>query len=194
MQQRQQQLRKMRLLLTGVPLLQLTGTATPAAARDVNASDHAASPAVAAPAASNNSIQAAAHLVLPHQLPANCFSAAWQLPSSIYPNLPAVEATLKSSSSNNSAGIGSASVLNAAQHNTAGAAGAGRMRSSSAAAAGGNAALEGLPPMRGKRARILKDGSLTLIPYGHDESMLWLRRVHTFIGAVRCGAGWWSCV
>eukprot|EP00775_Hariotina_reticulata_P005832 gene5832-6073_t len=40
-----------------------------------------------------------------------------------------------------------------------------------------------------KRARILRDGELTLIPYGHDESQLWLKRVATFIASVRSVLG-----
>ena len=39
-----------------------------------------------------------------------------------------------------------------------------------------------------RRARILKEGSLTLIVYGADESLKWQMRVSSFLHAVRCPA------
>jgi hypothetical protein len=179
LQQRQQQLQQLRLMLAGMPLLQLANKSDTAAAAVAGAeggSSDSAQPAAAAAAA--NGLEAAD---LPVQLPSGCFSASWQLPGSVYANLPAVEATLKGSSSSSTA-------QKAAHQKPANAAAGNRgTGSSTAAAAGGGVWADGLPPMRSKRARILKDGSLTLIPYGHDENILWLQRVHSFIGAVRCG-------
>ena len=36
-----------------------------------------------------------------------------------------------------------------------------------------------------KRARILKDGTLTMIVYGADEALKWQLRISKFFGAVR---------
>ncbi len=44
-------------------------------------------------------------------------------------------------------------------------------------------------PPRQRRARILRDGELTLIKHGEDEKMLWMQRVHGFIGRTRWVAG-----
>lgn len=183
-QQRQQQLRQLRLLLAGMPLLQLASSSNAAGtAAAPAAAIEGTSPDSAAPAAAAASDLAAADL--PVSLPSGRFNACWQLPSSTYPNLPAIEAALKGSSGNSSS-LGT--TPKAAQHKAAGAGAAGSRVHGSAAAGGAVwPQQDGLPAMRAKRARILKDGSLTLIPYGHDESMLWLQRVHSFIGAVRCG-------
>jgi hypothetical protein len=110
---------------------------------------------------------------LPVVLPSGCFNECWQLPCSTYPNLPAVEAA---ASKGNSSSLSPSAALKAAQD---------KLNTAAGAAGSIRIGPDGLPAMRGKRARILKDGSLTLIPYGHDENMLWLQRVHSFIGAVR---------
>ena len=39
-----------------------------------------------------------------------------------------------------------------------------------------------------KKARILKDGQLTLIVCGAEEAFKWERRVASFLNAVRCAA------
>ncbi len=36
-----------------------------------------------------------------------------------------------------------------------------------------------------RRARILKDGTLTMIVYGADEALKWQLRISKFFGAVR---------
>ncbi len=41
-------------------------------------------------------------------------------------------------------------------------------------------------PAAAKRARILKEGALTLILYGADEALRWQLRVSSFLHAVRC--------
>jgi hypothetical protein len=168
-QQQQQQVRQMRLLLAGMPLLQLPGricadTST-AAERDTTPDDP--------PSGSAADVAGAA--ALPAVLPGGCFGASWQLPGSAYHSLPAVEQAASKGSSNSSSAASPSAALKAAQEKLAAAGAAGSSR----------VGPDGLAPMRGKRARILKDGSLTLIPYGHDENMLWLQRVHSFIGAVR---------
>jgi hypothetical protein len=173
-QQRQQQLRQMRLLLAGMPLLQLPESFTScpasaaAAAERGTMDDGLSTDAAAADASATPSF-------FPVVLPPGCFNHSWQLLGSAYPNLPAVEAALKANS--NSSSVSPSAALKAVQDKLNAAAGA----TGSSRIVG----TDGLPPMRGKRARILKDGSLTLIPYGHDENMLWLQRVHSFIGAVR---------
>jgi hypothetical protein len=167
-QQRQQQLRQMRLLLAGIPMLQLSESVMISPASAAAATDNVLS--LSATAGGDVSAIPA----LPVVLPSGCFNESWQLPGSNYSNLPAVEAALRD---NSSSSLSPSAALKAAQDklNTA------------AGAAGSSSRIgpDGLPAMRGKRARILKDGSLTLIPYGHDENMLWLQRVHSFIGAVR---------
>jgi hypothetical protein len=114
--------------------------------------------------------------VLPVRLaPESTFGAAWQLPASCYSLLQPASAAA-----------------------AAAAASKGRVPSSStaaAAAAGGWAQgmwQGGSTPMlssrtvpQKKRARVLRDGELTLIPYGQSEAELWGRRVHSFLGAVR---------
>jgi hypothetical protein len=106
-------------------------------------------------------------VVLPAQLPPQgTFGAAWQLPASCYSHL-------------------------LLQPPEAGAATAARDRgqgtSAAAAAAGllGAVGSSGVGGRGSKRARVLKDGVLTMIPYGQTEAELWGKRVHGFLGAVR---------
>ena len=66
-------------------------------------------------------------------------------------------------------------------------------------------ALPRLPPHAArpikKKARVLRDGQLSLILFGFDEKLVWARRVGTFIRSMRavlgdrslqtrCGDGW----
>jgi hypothetical protein len=107
---------------------------------------------------------------LPLQLPDGVYGAMWQLPGSCWQSVTATATGAgKSSKGGSSRGMG--------------------------AAAAGTPGPALPPPPRpngsndgsktAKRARILRDGELTLIPYGHDESQLWLKRVATFIASVR---------
>jgi len=116
-------------------------------------------------------------------LPAQCapestFGAAWQLPATYY--------TLLLPTAANTAAAGTSSRHAAA---AAGRLSAGFSRGTGKGSAGGlvqEAGFSGgavLP--KGKRARVLRDGQLTLIPYGLSEAELWGKRVHGFLGAVR---------
>ena len=39
------------------------------------------------------------------------------------------------------------------------------------------------------KARLVKEGSLTMILYGDDERLTWQKRIAQFCGAVRCVRG-----
>ncbi len=51
------------------------------------------------------------------------------------------------------------------------------------------AAYELQPQRRFKRARVLREGALSMILYGFDEKLLWAKRVGTFIRAMRGALG-----
>lgn len=40
------------------------------------------------------------------------------------------------------------------------------------------------------KARLVKEGSLTMIVYGDDERLVWQKRIAQFRGAVRCACIW----
>lgn len=200
-QQRWKLLRRLKLLLSGVPLMHLavdsgstdseiqqrTGSSNSTDTlhgASLDGSSQAAAAAAASyggwlPSSSQSCLQGTD---LPLQLPASCFSEAWQLPSSTYFVLPAVQAALKVKSSSGTT-AGSTGGKAVQQQRGAGPGGARVQGSVAAYGPGGGGGG------RAKRARVLKDGALTLIPYGHDESLLWMQRVHSFIAAAR----WEEC-
>lgn len=45
--------------------------------------------------------------------------------------------------------------------------------------------LQGFPVPAVRRARILKDGQLTMIVYGADEALKWQLRIGKFFGVIR---------
>jgi len=44
-------------------------------------------------------------------------------------------------------------------------------------------------PAKKKKARVLRDGQLSLIIFGFDEKLVWARRVGTFIRSMRAVLG-----
>jgi hypothetical protein len=159
---------------------QATTEAAAAAAEGVQQTEqaHVLGPE-AASGSSNTAVQlpSVLHTVLPvHLAPESTYGAAWQLPATCYSLLQPASAAAAA------AARGKASSTNAAAAAAAGGWGHGMW------AGGGSIALlgSGTVPQK-KRARVLRDGELTLIPYGQSEAELWGRRVHSFLGAVRCG-------
>jgi hypothetical protein len=134
-------------------------------------------------AADGGSAVPAAHVlsgaVLPHALsavlpvrlaPESTFGAAWQLPASCYSLLVPQHAAATATRGKGTYATASAAAAAAGQ----------------AVWSGVGVPVSGLgSPVRGKRARVLKDGQLTMIPYGQSEAELWGQRVHSFLGAVR---------
>lgn len=170
--QKREVLQRLRLLITGVPLL---GSATAMDGAANGGSDPMQANGGGSGGGADDGLDAAACAAavapdwlaavgLPSRLPEHSYGAAWQLPRSVFAHLPAVSVLLAAVPT-----IGSTALA--------------KKPPSTAAAAPADAAMT---VMRIKRARVLRDGELTLIPYGHDESQLWLQRVHTFIGATRC--------
>jgi hypothetical protein len=179
-QQQPELLHSLRLLMPGVPLIRLELPGAGADDDEGAEDDHAAAAAAAADGVS-----------LPLQLGSDgCFGVAWQLAAEHYEHLPAAVAALEAAAAAAKQGLRrSASVASAGGSKKAAGAGA---------VGAGPADGLGFSSGRGKRARVLREGALTMIPYEYDEASLWLKRVHTFLGAVRlgvraccwCGVSW----
>lgn len=117
------------------------------------------------------------------KVPGSCHSPVWQLPSSYYQHLPAAVALHGDTAHSSKASNPSKDAQNSPPPAATDAAAQSTVHQQKMSLS--RQAPLGAGGVKVKRARVLRDGALTVIPYGHDENQLWLQRVHTFIGAVR---------